>query len=213
MIILHITECFSPSSVTFIEDRFCLFRTWSFALSKKDLDPNDISDSVSSSPLTNCCAPRSGKTRGFTVLSWFSSSSRMTCLCPREKRDWKAVASSLRANNGFHPFYHPSIHQISTLEKTKLYHRPILSSLLSACFQRIGGGGLARDLCLGRQRVSPFHHDSLTKTTDRTTGLLLQSDRLVFGTHEGESDRWWCHHSRSLQGTVARLRTPGCARL
>ena len=42
---------------------------------------------------------------------------------------------------------------------------------------------LARDLRHGKQRVSPFYHDSLTTTTDRTTGLLLQSDRLVFGTH------------------------------
>ena len=35
-----------------------IFRTQSFTLSKNDLDPNDISDSVSSSPMTNCCAPR-----------------------------------------------------------------------------------------------------------------------------------------------------------
>ena len=33
---------------------------------------------------------------------------------------------------------------------------------------------LARDLRHGKQRVSPFYHDSLTTTTDRTTGLLLQ---------------------------------------
>ena len=44
------------------------------------------------------------------------------------------------------PFYHPSIHQISTLEKTKLCHRPILSSLLSTSSQQIADGGLARDL-------------------------------------------------------------------
>ena len=43
--------------------------------------------------------------------------------------------------------------------------------------------GSARDSCHGKQRVSPFYHDSLTTTTDRTTGLLLQSDRLVFGTY------------------------------
>ena len=42
---------------------------------------------------------------------------------------------------------------------------------------------LARDLRHGKQRVSPFYHDSLTTTTHRTTRLLLQSDRLVFGTH------------------------------
>ena len=47
---------------------------------------------------------------------------------------------------------------------------------------------LTRDFCHGRQRVSPFYHDSST-TTERTTGLLLQSDRLVFGTHSGASDR------------------------
>ena len=43
---------------------------------------------------------------------------------------------------------------------------------------------------------------------NKTTGLLLQSDRLVFGTH----DRWWRHRSRGLQGTVARSRTPGWTR-
>ena len=58
------------------------------------------------------------------------------------------------------PFYHPSIHQLSTLEKTKLCHRPILSSVLSTSFQQIAGGGLARDLCHGTQRVSPFCHIS-----------------------------------------------------
>ena len=47
-----------------------------------------------------------------------------------------------------------------------------------------------RHLCHGKQQVSPFYHDSLTTTTDRMTSLLLQSDRLVFGTHEGASDRW-----------------------
>ena len=35
-----------------------------------------------------------------------------------------------------------------------------MSSLLSACFQQIGSGGLARDLCHGTQRVSPFYHIS-----------------------------------------------------
>ena len=55
MNIHHITECFSSFSVTFIEDRFCLFRTWSVTLFKNDLDLNDNSDSVSSSPMMNCC--------------------------------------------------------------------------------------------------------------------------------------------------------------
>ena len=56
------------------------------------------------------------------------------------------------------PFTHCGIHQLSTLEKTKLCHRPILSSLLSTSFQRIACGALACDLCHGQQRVSPFYH-------------------------------------------------------
>ena len=106
----------------FIEDRFCLFRTWSFILSKNDLDPDEKSNSVPSSPMTICrgLAPLWGQTTGFSVLSWFSSSPKITCL-------W---------------FYHPSIHQLSTLEKAKLCRRPILRSLLSTCFQWLGGGGL-----------------------------------------------------------------------
>ena len=57
------------------------------------------------------------------------------------------------------PFKHPPIHQLSTLEKTNLCHRPTLSSVLSTSFQRIAcGGALARDLCHGQQRVCPFHH-------------------------------------------------------
>ena len=31
---------------------------------------------------------------------------------------------------------------------------------MSTRFQQIGGGGLARDLCHGQQRVSPFYHTS-----------------------------------------------------
>ena len=59
------------------------------------------------------------------------------------------------------PFYHPSIHQLSTLEKTKLCHRPILSSELSTSFQRIAcGGGQARFLGRCTQRVAPFYHIS-----------------------------------------------------
>ena len=58
-------------------------------------------------------------------------------------------------------FNHPSIHQLSTLEKTKFCQHRILSSVLSASFQQIAGGGaLARDLCHGQQRVSPFYRIS-----------------------------------------------------
>ena len=56
-------------------------------------------------------------------------------------------------------------------------------------------------------RFPRSYHDWLT-TTDKTTSLLLHSDRLVFGTHQGESSRWWRHRSRSHQGTAARLGTP-----
>ena len=55
------------------------------------------------------------------------------------------------------PFYHPSVHQTSTLEKTKIYQYSILSSLMSVCFQQVGG---ARDSCHGKQRVSPFYRTS-----------------------------------------------------
>ena len=54
------------------------------------------------------------------------------------------------------PFFHPTIHQLSTLEKTNLCHHPILSSLLSTSFQQIDGGGLARNMCHGQQRFPRF---------------------------------------------------------
>ena len=71
MNIHHIIVCFSPSSATFIEDRFCLFRTWSSTLLKNDLDSTDNSDSVSSFPMINCCglAPLWGITTGCPVRS------------------------------------------------------------------------------------------------------------------------------------------------
>ena len=102
MNIPNITECFSSFSVTFIEDRFCLFRTWSCTLSKNDLDPNDKSDSVSSSPMMNCyiLAPRWKQTTGVPVLSWISSSSIMTCLCSREKRDGNSCVLAQEQTKG-----------------------------------------------------------------------------------------------------------------
>ena len=50
-------------------------------------------------------------------------------------------------------------------------------------------------------RVSPFHHDWRT-TTDRTASLLLESDRLVFGTHQRAPCRWWRHRRRSHWGPL-----------
>ena len=60
MNIPQIIECFSSFSVTFIEDRFLSFPHLIIHLLKNDLDPTDNSDSVSSSPMMNCCglAPR-----------------------------------------------------------------------------------------------------------------------------------------------------------
>ena len=59
------------------------------------------------------------------------------------------------------------------------------------------------------QRVSPFYHDWRT-TTDWTTNLLLESDRLVYGTHQRAPCRWWRHRARSHSGTHFRPRIPGC---
>ena len=75
---------------------------------------------------------------------------------------WIAVALLLfESRQRVSPFYHPSIHQLSTLEKTKLCHRPTLSNVLRTSFQQIAcGGALARDPCHGQQRVSPFYHIS-----------------------------------------------------
>ena len=163
MNIHHTTECFSSFSVTFIEDRFCHCRTWSFTLSKNDLDPNDNSNSVSSSPKMKCCglAPLWGQTTGIPVLSSVSSSSK------KQKRAWSSHERNLigtrvslpKRRQRVSPFYHPSIHQLSTLEKTKLCHRPTLSSVLSTSFKQIVcGGAVTRDLRHGRQRVAPFYH-------------------------------------------------------
>ena len=49
------------------------------------------------------------------------------------------------------PFYYPSMHQISTLEKTKFHQHSIRSSLVSVRVQRVGA------LLLSKQRVSLFY--------------------------------------------------------
>ena len=72
---------------------------------------------------------------------------------------WIAVLLLFEGRQRVAPFYHPSIHQISTLEKAKLCHRPTLSSLVSTSFRQIVcGGGLPRDLRHGKQQVAPFYH-------------------------------------------------------
>ena len=69
------------------------------------------------------------------------------------------------------------------------------------------------------QLVSPFYHDWRT-TTDWTTNLRLESDRLVYGSHHLLAPgwpvvrrapcRWWRHRTRSHSGTHSRPRIPGC---
>ena len=174
----HITECFSLSSVTFIEDRFCLFRTWSFTLSKNDLDPDDKSNSVSSSPMMNCCvlAPLRGQRTGFTLLSGFLLPKWRACVHERKVIETRVTLPE--GKQRVSPFYHPSIQQLSTLEKTKLCRRPTLSSVLSTSFQQKAcGGALARDLCHGQQRVSPFYHISQLAYSEDfffSPGFLMQ---------------------------------------
>ena len=89
-------ECCSPSSVTFVEDRFCLFRTWSFTRFRNDLDSTDNSNSVSSFPTINWCGlpPLWGITTGCPDLSRGITSFTMDCAVPScwvfswKKLDW-----------------------------------------------------------------------------------------------------------------------------
>ena len=76
------------------------------------------------------------------------------------------------------PFHHPSVHQISTLERTKFNQYSILSSLMSVRFQRVG---VARDWCHGKQRVSPFcrtsqlaHSEEIDFLVWFSPGFLMQ---------------------------------------
>ena len=74
-----------------------------------------------------------------------------------------------------------------------------------------------RDFCHCSQRVAPFYPETLTTTTDQTTGLLVRSDRLVFGMRWRASDRLRHRRNPCLRGTVAwgtvaRLRTPDWTR-
>ena len=57
--------------------------------------------------------------------------SKMTCLCSREERDWNSCVLS-REQTMVSPFSHPSIHQLSSLEKT-----PILSTSLVRVFNEL----------------------------------------------------------------------------
>ena len=81
----------------------------------------------------------------------------------RRLQRWIAVALLLvEGRQRLFLFYHPSIHQLSTLEKTKLRHRPILSSVLSTSFQRIACGGAPGAWLASRSTTGlpPFYHIS-----------------------------------------------------
>ena len=104
MNIHHITECFSPSSVT-VHRRLCLsfFRTWSFTLSKNDLDPNDNSNSASSFPTINSCGllfslrDHNGLPR--SIMSFFFFQNNVLGLLKRET--WlELVCPCPRSDNG-----------------------------------------------------------------------------------------------------------------
>ena len=89
----HNTECFSLSSVTFIEDRFFVFSAFHH------------------SPY-----PR---------MIWIPT----TILILFRRLQWRIAVLLVQGKRWVSPFYHPSIHQTSTLEKTK-------SSVLSTSFQQ-----------------------------------------------------------------------------
>ena len=99
----HIKECMLLSCVASFEDWSNTFRTRSFTLCKNDLDFNDMSDSA-------------------TVLESSSSTINLP-VCSANK----PVVVHLQVS----PFLLPSLHPISTLEKTTCRQCSILSSLMS----------------------------------------------------------------------------------
>ena len=130
--ILQIKERLLLSCVAFFEDWSLIFRNRSFTLCKNDLGPNDKSDSVSSSTMTNYCAPRWRQTTGFPVLSWFSSSSKMTCLCSREKRDWNACAPLWGQTTGFPVLSSINSSDFHSWEEQALSSLSVLNSLMKS---------------------------------------------------------------------------------
>ena len=103
----QITECFSPSSVTF-DIRFCLVRTWSFTRFTNDLDSTDNSNSASSFPMTNCWghAPRWGRTTGVPGHSRGITSFTTDCAVPSswvsswEKPGWVSRVALQELSSG-----------------------------------------------------------------------------------------------------------------
>ena len=152
MNIPQITQCFSSFSVTFIEDRFCLFRTWSFTLFKNDVDPNEF-------PMMNCfgIAHLWRQTTGVTVLSGFSSSSIMTCLCSREKkRDWNSCVLAQEQTTGVSVLSSIDLSAFHSWEDQALSSSH-LNSVLSTNFQQFVRGGTFLEIAgLGSPVLSWF---------------------------------------------------------
>ena len=91
--IRHIKECLLLSCVASFEDWSNIFRTRSFTLCNDDLDFNDMSDSA-------------------TMLESISSGTTINLsMCSANKPGGCSLTS-------LSPFLLPSLHQISTLEKT-----------------------------------------------------------------------------------------------
>ena len=91
-------------SVTFIEDRFCLFRTWSFTLLKNDLDPIGNSKFcfvVSNDELLwHCSSMRADNGCLRSIMSFFFFQNNVLGLLMRET--WlELVCPCRRSDNGF----------------------------------------------------------------------------------------------------------------
>ena len=175
----HITECFSLSSATFIEERFCLFRTRSFTLFKNDLDPNDNSDSFWSSSMTNCCAPRWGQTtvslfyRDFLLLPKWSA-------CVHERNAIETRVLLFEGKQRVSPFYHPSIHQL------------LFSGLSDAEDDRVEGA-LAIKLIIGLDfAVTLSSPESCCVLFDITSEQSVELKWLTLNKHKR-----WFHSSRA----------------
>ena len=97
---------------------------------------------------------------------------------------WRIDVLLLEGKQRVFPFYHPSIHQTSTLEKTKIYQYSILGSLMNVRFQRVGG---ARDSCHGKQRVSC----SIVLLSLRTQRTLTFASGLHQAFWCSRWQRWW----------------------
>ena len=98
---LHITECFFVVFWNIHRRLSVFFHTWSFTISKNDLDPNDNSIL---SPVMNCCAlaPRRGKQRVSPVLSWFFLFKKKSSCVHERKRDWNSCVLAREQTNGCH---------------------------------------------------------------------------------------------------------------